>query len=736
MVTLTAGGAVTGFSFVPATAADLSSPTGVPVHLMALENAARPSAADDAALRTAIVNVSHYYLRLAKGKSPAQMRAMIWQKESPSGVDHGATCAAFASLTLEMAAQAVGRHSWVSGGSTYPYPLYDWADVRVEPNSSSPRVMSVLQDARAHHRWHPLGDGYQPMPGDWVLFNGHMEVVTGDEGGLLRTIGANSLPNYTVNAHEFPAPLATYGVIGFVNNGTLPPSAATDSGVTSARDQNRAPSSNGSATQDADGGSSVPGFEVLSDTGRADPPPPTPVAAPLPSPRTQPSAARPTPQRPPTRPRSLIWPRPACQRRPTRLVASTSRSIPSSRPRPNRHKPRAASPAPPPPAQPGQRSRPAPTAADAPAAGAGEAAAIPGAQAPLAPADPPGQAQLAFGEIADPPATHATTQAKHHARESPAHTQASPTQSQGRPPTASQPATANLTQAQPGAGQAAIPGQATAASQPAKPVPRRPARPAPRARRAQPTGPAQPATTRRRRPSGPPGPAGPLWPASLQTGGCRPRALSLPAQSTGRWLRRRPGRPPRSRRPQPLIPAAQPPAVSPNGAIPNADPAEPSHHGSSRLISVTTDPPVHTSTPSADGPSQPSPPPSATPHGLHQRDVVSSTPGASAVGGRSGQPAGPQPISTAGEPTQAGSGDPVYVTTDPPVHLGQTAAEPGHRSLTTPMQAVATRSREPKQVQPSCPASAMRRPAAQLASRASRPAVGQSRATEAQRAPA
>src|SRR5215467_12347826 len=270
MVTLTAGGAVTGFSFVPGTAAELSSPTGMPVHLMALEHAAKPSADDDAALRTAIVNVSHYYLRLAKNKSPAQMRSMIWQKESPSGTDHGATCAAFASLTLEMAAQAVGRHSWVTGGSTYPYPLYDWADVRVEPNSSSPQVTSVLQDAKAHHRWHPLGDGYQPMPGDWVLFHGHMEVVTGDEGGLLRTIGANSLPNFTVNAHEFPAPLASQGVIGFVNNGSLPPAAATDSGVTTARDQNRAPSSDGSATQNADGGSSVPGFEVLSDTGRAD----------------------------------------------------------------------------------------------------------------------------------------------------------------------------------------------------------------------------------------------------------------------------------------------------------------------------------------------------------------------------------------------------------------------------------------------------------------------------------
>ena len=237
MVTLTAGGAVTGFSFVPGTAAELSSPTGVPVHLMALEHAAKPSADDDAALRTAIVNVSHYYLRLAKGKTPAQMQALIWQKESPSGIDHGATCAAFASLTLEMASQAVGRSSWVTGGSTYPYPLYDWADVRVEPNPSSPQVMSVLQDARAHHRWHPLGDGYQPLAGDWVLFHGHMEVVTGDDGGLLRTIGGSSAPNLSVNAHEFPAPLASHGVIGFVNNGSLPPSAAADSGVTSSRDR-------------------------------------------------------------------------------------------------------------------------------------------------------------------------------------------------------------------------------------------------------------------------------------------------------------------------------------------------------------------------------------------------------------------------------------------------------------------------------------------------------------------
>ena len=47
---------------------------------------------------------------------------------------------------------------------------YDWADVRVDPNPDSLNIVSILQDAQTHHRWHPLGDGYTPQPGDWVLF--------------------------------------------------------------------------------------------------------------------------------------------------------------------------------------------------------------------------------------------------------------------------------------------------------------------------------------------------------------------------------------------------------------------------------------------------------------------------------------------------------------------------------------------------------------------------------------
>jgi flagellum-specific peptidoglycan hydrolase FlgJ len=223
IVSLGAGGAVTGLSFVPGTTAEVKSPSNMLIRLLAQEKPAQPAAApDDATLRSTIVNVANYYLRMAAGKTPAEMEAIIWQHDSVDGADHGESCAAFASLTLELAAQAVGQQSWVTGGSSYPWPLEEWADVRVDPNPASLGITSVLQDAQAHHRWHPLGDGYEPLPGDWVLFHGHVEVVTQFSGGVLHTVGGDSLPNFTVNAHEFSDPLGAQGVVGFVNNGALP----------------------------------------------------------------------------------------------------------------------------------------------------------------------------------------------------------------------------------------------------------------------------------------------------------------------------------------------------------------------------------------------------------------------------------------------------------------------------------------------------------------------------------
>ena len=232
LVSLSAGGAITGFSFVPGTAADLASPTSMPVHLLALEQSAKPGPANDAMLRSAIVNVANYYLRMAKDRTPAEMEAIIWQRDSMDGADHGQSCAAFASLMLELAAQVVGQQSWVTGGTSYPWPLHAWADVRVAPNPASMGIISILQDAEAHDRWHPLGDSYDPLPGDWVLFDGHVEVVTKYAGGVLQTIGGDSLPNFSVNAHEFSDPLSAQGVVGFVNNGALSAAAKRAPGKT------------------------------------------------------------------------------------------------------------------------------------------------------------------------------------------------------------------------------------------------------------------------------------------------------------------------------------------------------------------------------------------------------------------------------------------------------------------------------------------------------------------------
>jgi flagellum-specific peptidoglycan hydrolase FlgJ len=221
LVSLSTAGAMTGFSFAHGSVADLTSPTTVPVKLLALNKPAGPAEASDNALRSAIVRSAQYYLRLAQTRSPADMEALIWQNDSADGADHGESCAAFASLTLESGAQATGQQSWVTGGTTYPWPVHAWVDSRVDPNSASLGVMSILQDAQAHHRWHPLGDGYTPRPGDWVLFDGHVEVVTRYAGGVLDTIGGDSMPNLSVNAHQFGGPLADQGVTGFVNNGAL-----------------------------------------------------------------------------------------------------------------------------------------------------------------------------------------------------------------------------------------------------------------------------------------------------------------------------------------------------------------------------------------------------------------------------------------------------------------------------------------------------------------------------------
>jgi flagellum-specific peptidoglycan hydrolase FlgJ len=200
------------------------------------------------------------------------MEAMIWGVDSVDGANHGQSCAAFASLTLALGAQATGQQSWVTGGTTYPWPLHRWADVRVDPNPGSPQIISVVQDAQAHHRWHPIGDGYQPQPGDWVLFDGHVEVVTSYSAGVLRTIGGDSAPNLSVNAHTFTGSLAANGVNGFVNNGQLLSAVSQEGGSaggTTGAGGTTAAETAGLLGQGhaGSGGAAVPGTTLTSVTG-------------------------------------------------------------------------------------------------------------------------------------------------------------------------------------------------------------------------------------------------------------------------------------------------------------------------------------------------------------------------------------------------------------------------------------------------------------------------------------
>ncbi len=278
LVSLSTCGAMTGFSLAHGTVADLTSPSSLPVHLLASSKPPVPAASGDKALRAAIVKAATYYLRLAQRQTPAEIEALIWQSDSTDGVDHGESCAAFASLTLETGARATGQQSWVTGGSSYPWPLQDWADVRVDPNPDSLNVVSILQDAEAHNRWHPLGDGYIPQPGDWVLFDGHVEVVTRYSGGVLDTIGGDSMPNLSVNAHQYDGPLGAQGVTGFVNNGQLLSSVtAAPTGTKAAPPPVSAPAQVEPATvAAAPGQAAIPGLSVpaasLSAAGPADPP--------------------------------------------------------------------------------------------------------------------------------------------------------------------------------------------------------------------------------------------------------------------------------------------------------------------------------------------------------------------------------------------------------------------------------------------------------------------------------
>jgi hypothetical protein len=88
-VTVSTGGVITGLNFVPGSPGTVTSPNGLPVHLLAMQQSASGTlGADgssltaggaqsgDSALRPAIVNIARHYLHLAQTKTPAEMEAL------------------------------------------------------------------------------------------------------------------------------------------------------------------------------------------------------------------------------------------------------------------------------------------------------------------------------------------------------------------------------------------------------------------------------------------------------------------------------------------------------------------------------------------------------------------------------------------------------------------------------------------------------------------------------------
>ena len=172
-------------------------------------------------LRKAIVNVAEYYLRMAQNKTPAEMEAIIWQHDSIDGADHGQSCAAFASLTSSWPLRWSVSRAGFRAGAPIRGPCIPGRTCGSDPTRihwASSRSSRTRRPSTAGTR----SGTDRPLPGDWVLFDGHVEVITEDSRGTLRTVGGDPLPNFSVNAHEYRAPLSGAGVVGFVNNGSRP----------------------------------------------------------------------------------------------------------------------------------------------------------------------------------------------------------------------------------------------------------------------------------------------------------------------------------------------------------------------------------------------------------------------------------------------------------------------------------------------------------------------------------
>ena len=235
LVTVSTGGVITGFNFVPGAAATMTSPTSVPLHLLALEQAAQPGAlgdlavggdsatraTSDAQLRAAIVNVAGVLpaARQDQDAGPdggADLGQDQHRRRRPRGVLRRVR------QPHPRARRAGGRPAELGDRrGTYPWPLHEWADVRVDTNPASPASPRWSADAQAHGRWHPLGDGYQPQPGDWAAYDGTSRSSPATPAACSTPSAPTRCPASRSTRTRPPARSPSRASTGFVDNGNL-----------------------------------------------------------------------------------------------------------------------------------------------------------------------------------------------------------------------------------------------------------------------------------------------------------------------------------------------------------------------------------------------------------------------------------------------------------------------------------------------------------------------------------
>ena len=222
LVTVSTGGVITGFTFVPGAAATMTSPTSVPLHLMALEQAAKPGrrrrrrAALGHRQRRELLPPAgagqdpgpdggdHLGARQRGRRRPRRVLRRVRQPDAGAGRAGGRASRAGSPA----ARRTRGRcRSGPTSGST-----------PIRPRRASPRCSRTLRRITAGIR-SATATSHSPA-------TGCCSTATSRSSPATPTVrwtrsGPTRCPNLSVNAHSYPDPLAQQGVEGLSTTASL-----------------------------------------------------------------------------------------------------------------------------------------------------------------------------------------------------------------------------------------------------------------------------------------------------------------------------------------------------------------------------------------------------------------------------------------------------------------------------------------------------------------------------------